>query len=406
MQLLVALANRAGETVDRESLIDTVWEGRVVSDEALFRCVADLRKKLGDSSSAPKYVQTLPKRGYRLLATVEPLRVGGSSAPPAEQSRSAVDSWRDKVEFDGLKVVSFLAEGSMALLHLAKDLSLQRLVAIKTLRPELATDAVCRRRFHREALAAARIAHPNVVTVYRVGELPLAGPYIVQQYVEGRSLEETLEIEGMMVGERARAVLHSVVSALCAAHDNRIIHRDIRPSNIMISADSGHVYLTDFGIAGIQETGHGDVTRLTRVGETLGDPYYLSPEQVQGESATPQSDIYSFGILGYRLLTGRKSPYSEELDPVVAHAKATAMPALQANPALEPAYARIVDQCLSKNPRHRPTCHELVESLQAAETSDDNVASTTPGRPSTTLLRWSVVTLAAICLLLLVFASF
>lgn len=405
MQLLVALARRAGETVDRESLIDEVWDGRVVSDESLFRCVADLRKKLGDSSSAPKYVQTRPKRGYRLLATVKPLPAEGVSVPVAGQRQSEVDSWRDEIEFDELKIVSFLAEGSMALLHLARDLALQRLVVIKTLRPELATDAVRRRRFHREALAAARISHPNVVAVYRVGELPVVGPYIVQQYIEGRSLEETLEIEGMITGERARAILHGVVLALCAAHDKRIIHRDLRPSNIMIAGDSGHAYLADFGIAGIQETGYGDVTRLTQVGEILGDPNYLSPEQVQGESATPQSDIYSFGILAYRLLTGRKSPYGEDLDPIVAHVKATATPAADANPALEPDYARTVDRCLSKNPRHRPTCHELAELLQApGKTDDKDSKSVVSVRSTMTALQWGALALVAIGLVLLVTA--
>lgn len=376
MQLLLALSQRPGETVDRNTLIDEVWAGRVVSDEALFRCVADLRKKLGDSSSAPKYVQTLPKRGYRLVASVKPLAPQGINPDPVPRPQaSPVDSWRDDIEFDELKVVSFLAEGSMALLHLARDLSLQRLVVIKTLRPELAGDPVRRRRFHREALAAARITHPNVVAIHGVGELPVAGPYMVQQYIEGRSLEETLEIEGRIEGERARTILESVAAALCAAHDKRIIHRDLRPSNVLIATETGHVYLTDFGIAGIQETGHGDVTRLTQVDEILGDPHYVSPEQVQAEGATPQSDIYSFGILAYRLLTGRRSPYDDDMDPFVAHVKATAIPTATANPEVEASYARIVDRCLSKNPRLRPTCHELGSLLRPPEQPGAEVGS-------------------------------
>ncbi len=247
----------------------------------------------------------------------------------------------------------------MARVLLAREPALKRLVAVKVLRDDLASDHVARARFEREAQAVAAIRHPNVTAVYRVGRLGKV-PYIVMEYIEGRTLADLLASGGPMeAGETAR-VLASVAHALAAAHQRGIVHRDVRPSNVMMEKRTDRVVLMDFGIAALLETGSASSVRLTETGIRLGDPLHMSPEQQRGEPVTAQSDVYCLGILGHELLTGKPPWPGSTQAPGGTEAGS------------HPGLARMIRRCLQDLPDHRPTAreasHALAMTLQSPQT--------------------------------------
>lgn len=201
-----------------------------------------------------------------------------------------------------------LGKGSMATVYLAKEKALGRFVAVKVLLPGRAKEETARKRFEREAKAVASLTHPNVVQIHRMGRLRDETPYLVMRFVKGRTMEERLAAEGRLPPDLAREVLHDVASALAAAHAQGIVHRDVRPANVLWDEEKGQAMLTDFGIAAILATSGEDATRLTQTGQMVGDPRYLSPEQLRDENLTELADMYAFGVLGYELYTGA-GPY-------------------------------------------------------------------------------------------------
>ncbi len=263
------------------------------------------------------------------------------------------------------QIVRLLGEGSVAQVYLARERALQRLVAIKFMKSQFAQDDTARKRFEREARSAAKIHHHNVAAVHRVGSLEDQTPFIIMEYIEGRNLADELQAEGVMTTEQACHTLSQVASALVAAHEKGIVHRDVKPANVVREKDSDRVVLTDFGIAGILETGTETISRLTKYGELLGDPRYMSPEQLLGESVTDQSDVYSLGILGYELLT-LKAPYEGKtsVQMVAAHLKKEPIPLTQLRPDADPFLAELLERCLSKNPLHRPRASEVAKVLE------------------------------------------
>lgn len=264
-----------------------------------------------------------------------------------------------------LELVRPLGEGQMATVHLAKDTALGRMVAVKVLRPEAASDETTRRRFDREARSAASFSHANVVSVHSVGRLSDETPYMVMQYVKGRSMAERLKAEGRLRLELACTVLHDVASALTAAHSRGIIHRDLRPENVLWDDERDRALLTDFGIATIADANSSEVTRLTNVGELIGNPRYLSPEQLRDEELTPQADIYSFGVLAYELLTG-EGPFAakSKVEWITAHLTMEPRDLLALRPECDPALGDLLRRCLTKEPRHRPSAADVVGALE------------------------------------------
>jgi serine/threonine-protein kinase len=186
------------------------------------------------------------------------------------------------------QIVRQVGEGARARVDVARAVSLRRLVAIKVLNSEVAQDETARKRFERESRSAAKIHHHNVATVHRVGLLKDQTPFIITEYIEGRNLADALQAEGAMTVEQARHVLSQLASALAAAHENGIVHRDVKPENGVQEKDSDRVVLTDFGIAGWRPAVE-TITRLTRQGQLLGNPRYMSPEQLLGETVSPSS---------------------------------------------------------------------------------------------------------------------
>src|SRR5574344_1268845 len=205
---------------------------------------------------------------------------------------------------DRYEILKNIGEGGMANVYLAQDAILDRFVAIKVLRGDLANDEKFVRRFQREALSASSLSHPNIVEIYDVGEDD-GNYYIVMEYINGKDLKQVLKKRGNLTIHEVVDIMLQITSAMATAHDSLIIHRDLKPQNILIKEDGG-IKITDFGIAMALNS-----TQLTQTNSVMGSVHYLPPEQANGKSAPVKSDIYSLGILMYELLTG-KLPFKGE----------------------------------------------------------------------------------------------
>ncbi len=243
-----------------------------------------------------------------------------------------------------------IGRGGMAVVYRATDLRLNRRVAIKVLPPELAFNADVRERFLREAQTAAQLSHPGIVPIYTVDERE-GIVYFVMALVDGESLAERLEREPRLPVSDARRVLAAVADALAYAHTQGVVHRDVKPDNIMLDRATGRPMVTDFGIA---RAAQGD-TRLTVTGVAIGTPAYMSPEQALGERELDgRSDIYSLGVIGYRLLAG-ETPFKASNTPamLVKHVSETPRPLTMLRPDTPAALAHAIARALAKKPEER-----------------------------------------------------
>lgn len=243
-----------------------------------------------------------------------------------------------------------IARGGMALVWEAHDALLDREVAVKLLLPQFGTDPELLERFRREARAAARLSHPNIVSIFDVGEDTQTGlPFIVMELVEGGNLKDRIRRAGPLSESEIRAIGSALAGTLAYAHERGIVHRDVKPQNVLIGRD-GRPRLTDFGIAQPLATANG----LTRTGAVMGSVQYLAPELVRGRPATQQSDIYGLGVVLYEMATGRV-PFEAETDLAVALAHVEQTPAAPRalNAGLSPDLERIILRSLSKDPASR-----------------------------------------------------
>jgi len=278
---------------------------------------------------------------------------------PLEELREALGA--------DFEIVRKLGEGAMANVWLARDRALGVLVAIKVMRVGRMADETARRRFEREARAAASLSeHPNVVAVHRFGRLPDQTPYLVMQFVKGRTMEERLKAEGRLPVAEATGVLLDVASALEIAHKHGIVHRDLRPGNVLWDEERRRALLTDFGIAAILATSGEEVTRLTKTGQLIGDPRYLSPEQLLDKDLTELADIYLLGVLGYELFTG-EGPYQVRtlMEGVSAHLSQEPRDLRALRPDVPAHVADLLRRCLSREPNHRPSAADVARTLRS-----------------------------------------
>jgi serine/threonine-protein kinase len=248
----------------------------------------------------------------------------------------------------------------MADVYLAEQRSLRRNVAIKILKPELATDERYVKRFHIEAQAAAGLSHANIVQIHEVGCID-GLHYIAQEYVSGKNLREILDAHGPLKPSLAYRVLCQVSAALKKAAEQRIVHRDVKPENIMLS-EAGEVKVADFGLARLSD----GTTDLTQIGITMGTPLYMSPEQVEGKVLDPRSDIYSLGVTSYHVLTGEPPFVAENaLGVAVQHLKREPAPLTALRPDLSSEFCALIHKMLEKDPGRRFSGGgELLLSLQ------------------------------------------
>ena len=257
------------------------------------------------------------------------------------------------------KIKSHIGTGGMATVYLAQDLILERPVAVKVLRLDFHTNEAAMRRFQREAQSATQLVHPNIVSVYDVGEEDGTN-YIVMEYVEGTDLKEYIRERGPLPPREAVRIMTQIVSAIELAHQNRIIHRDIKPQNILIDRE-GNVKITDFGIAiALSETS------LTQTNTLLGSVHYLSPEQARGGMATIRSDIYALGIVLYELLVG-EVPFEGESAVSIAlkHFQEPLPRISQMLPTVPQSLENVVLKATAKEPLDRySSCYEMLEDLQ------------------------------------------
>jgi serine/threonine protein kinase len=287
--------------------------------------------------------------------------------PPLDEDSRSIDALQEALGPD-FEIKQKLGRGSMATVYLAKEKELGRLVAVKVLLPGRARDETARKRFEREAKAAASLVHPNVVQVYRLGRLRDETPYLVMRFVKGRTMEERLAAEGPLPRDLAREVLQGVASALAAAHGQGIVHRDVRPANVLWDEERQQAVLTDFGIAAILASSGEESTRLTKTGQMVGDPRYLSPEQLRDEDLTELADMYAFGILGYELYTG-EGPYEAKTNTqwITAHLSGQPNDIERMRPDIEPEVAGLLRRCLNREPNHRPSAKIAARTLQTTE---------------------------------------
>jgi serine/threonine-protein kinase len=251
----------------------------------------------------------------------------------------------------------------MSTVFLARDDVLEREVAIKLLAEHLADDEAFVARFRREALAAARLQHPNIVQVYDSGRDEASDRhYIVMEYVDGPSCADILRDRGMMDVDHAVRVIVDACNGLDYAHRAQVVHRDVKPGNLLIADESGSTKLADFGIAKAAEQ-----TRITQVGSVLGTAAYLSPEQARGQEAGPPSDIYSLGVCAYQFLTGRlPHEYSSLTELALKQQQETVVPVTEWRPEVPPALDRAVRISLETDPALRyESALDLAQAISA-----------------------------------------
>jgi serine/threonine protein kinase len=253
-----------------------------------------------------------------------------------------------------------LGHGGMAAVYRARDAELDRPVAIKVLAEHLAGNPAFRDRFLREARLAARLSHPNVVQVFDAGE-DEGRPFIVMEYVEGEPLADTLKREGRLAPAYVVDLALQVCGGLEHAHAAGLVHRDIKPGNLLVRGD-GVVKVADFGIARAAET-----TKLTQIGSVLGTAAYLSPEQAAGEEVTAAADIYSLGCVLYEALTGRTPYVFQNLAELAVKHQQPIAPVRELAREVPEELEAAVMRCLARNPEYRPdSAAELARELAAA----------------------------------------
>lgn len=333
--------------VDEDSLDDSAQSALIAALARSGRRAEALRQFEGYSAMLREELDIAP------LATIETL--------VRDIRRGSLDLGAAPV-FDGqgragLQIVRSLGKGRAAEVFLARESALDRLVAVKVLRAELQADPVAVARFEREAVSAARLHHPNIAPVYRTGRTESGAPFIAIPYVEGGSLADRRARDPAWRPDVGQ-VVRQVAAGLAAAHASGVIHRDIRPGNVLMDDQAGRLMVCDFGVAGLLDPGP-EAPALTRSGELLGHPAYIAPEQIRGEPVTDRTDVYALGVMAFELLAGTTPYEGEPVSLLEQHLEAAPPPV----PADDDALADVVTACLAKDARLRPSADEVRRAL-------------------------------------------
>jgi serine/threonine-protein kinase len=281
----------------------------------------------------------------------------------------------------GYRIEERIGRGGMGVVYRAEHINLQRRAAIKIIAPDLAESVGFRERFTREARIAAALQHPNIVTVYDAGEVD-GLLYLAMQYIEGEDLSAVLMREGRLRPYRAIDVCRQVASALDAAHAMGLIHRDVKPANVLIEGRTA--FLTDFGLTKRLDGTH---AQITRVGDVVGTIHYVAPEQIEGRKVSARSDVYSLGCLLYHCLSGQV-PFARETDVAVIYAHLSEEPTklVEVRKDLPEGLDAVVAKAMDKSPDRRfPSCGDMISAARAVLDAAGPLGDTTPPRHSTGL---------------------
>jgi putative intracellular protease/amidase len=362
------VAMGAGSCPETDRIL--VLLGRALSDEEeaelarhLDGC-ADCRRRLDDLGDG----QTLPDPGERFIGQVQQgVGTGPRGAEPRTARAPAFD-FLDPIEKPGhigrlgkFEVIKVIGRGGMGVVLMARDHDLHRVVAIKVMAPQLAVSTTARKRFIREAQAAAAIHHDNVVTIYAIGKTK-GLPYLVMEYIGGPSLQERIKrTGGPLALKEILQIGMQVASGLAAAHAQGLVHRDIKPANILLENGVPRVKITDFGVVKAA-----DMAGLSVSGERIGTPEYMAPEQARGQAVTSQTDLFSLGSVLYAVCTGR-SPFRGADDIATLRRVCEDKPQSikQINPEIPTRLVKVIKRLHAKAPEGRfETAAEVAEALR------------------------------------------
>ena len=356
-QVLAALLERPGKLVTREALRERLWSDDtfVDFDRSLNIAVGKIREALGDSATEPRFIETLPRRGYRFIGQIERLDASGEivGLPTGTATERTISHYR---------LLEKLGEGGMGVVYKAEDTTLKRSVALKFLAPHLTQDPQAKQRFLREAQAAATVDHPNICAVHEIDEVG-GQTFISMAYVEGQTLDRKIAPGPLEMAE-AVGIAREVALGLEAAHHKGMVHRDIKGANIMITGArpgvASQVKVMDFGLARLV-----DQRSLTSRETALGTLSYAAPEQARGEAVDQRADIWSLGVVLYQMVSGRL-PFKGETDAAVLYAilHKDPEPLTDVEDGLPIEIKNVIEKALAKEPSQRyQQVGELLDDL-------------------------------------------
>jgi serine/threonine protein kinase len=387
MDVLVYLASHPREVLPRDRIIRAIWPDTFVTDEVLTNAICELRRVLDDDAKNSRVIETIPKRGYRLIAEV-----------------SFSENQEDSSEH--FRIVRKLDEGGMGVVHLAQDTVLNRPVALKFLRPDREADEIWKRRLRWEARTAASLDHPYICKVYETGSMN-GRSFIAMEYVGGETLSERLK-RGPIPLEAALRIGLEISEALEVAHRHGIVHRDIKPSNLMFTGQ-GHIKITDFGIAKRLKkvtTESGEWTLPETAARASGTPAYMSPEQLLGEPVDCRTDQFLLGLVLYQMVTGvhpfLKGTREQTIAAVLQGESRPLQEYLESPPEL---LQQTISKMLARDPRNRyDSVHEITAELsRIMEESVTGALRAAPEKPARRRFKFvasalTILTLLVYCL--------
>jgi len=371
-QILLMLVDRSGGLVTREEIKKRLWPNDTVVefDHSIHTAINKLRQAFGDSAENPKYIETVARRGYRLMVRVERVDVGPVGPPLAASGTRAAESLGSSLSgkrVSHYRVLELLGGGGMGVVYKAEDLKLARRVALKFLPEEIASDTKVLERFEREAKAASALDHPNICTIYEFGEHE-GRLFIAMSLLEGQTLRDRIVARAApLAREELLDLAIQIGHGLAAAHAKGIIHRDIKPANIFITnrseakiLDFGLAKLTD--VAGQEDLPHQEAPSqepqnarahdlsISLTGVAMGTAPYMSPEQIRGEKLDARTDLYSFGLVIYEMATGARA-FSGDTTAALHEAILNSQPvaARELNPELPAKLEEIINKALKKD---------------------------------------------------------